>query len=123
MRNIVGQTEQRLRDRFYLHCSDIDLNRGTPLTCHFNENNHTLRDMQCCIVERVFGTTKQDREDREDFWIDKLKTLAPYGLNVERTEKIRKSTKKQFHRQGIHTGNYILSINTTLLLTVSYWSL
>ena len=90
----VGQTEQSLRDRFYLHRSDIDLNRGTPLTCHFNENNHTLRDMRCCIVERVFGTTLQDREDREDFWIDKLKTLARCGLNVERTEKNKKKYQK-----------------------------
>ena len=50
--------------------------------------------MQCCIVERVFGTTKQDKEDREDFWIDKLKTLAPNGLNVDRTEKNKKKYQK-----------------------------
>ena len=46
--------------------------------------------------ERVFGTTKQGRENIEDILKDKLKTMAPYGLNAETTEKIRKSTKKQF---------------------------
>ena len=65
----VGQIDQRLRDRFYLHCSDIGLNRSTPLTCHSNENGRTLGNMQCSIIERVFGTTKQDREYREAFWI------------------------------------------------------
>ena len=94
----VGQTEQRLRDRFYLHRSDIVLNRGTPLTCHFNENNHTIRDLQCSVIERVFGITKQHREDREDFWIEKLKTLVPYGLNVKEQNKIRKFPKKHFFK-------------------------
>ena len=79
-----GQTEQRLRDRFYLHRSAILLNEDKPLTCHFNENSHTIRDKQCHVLERVFGTTKHDRGDTEDFFIKKLKRLVPNGLIVER---------------------------------------
>ena len=74
------------------------------MTCHFNENNHIIRDLQCSVIERVFGTTKLDREDREDFWIEKLKTLVPYGLNVERTEKNKKKFQKKRFLQNINSS-------------------
>ena len=71
----VGQTQNSLRERFYLHRSHIGKNVGTPLTIHFNQSNHTLEDMRC-------NCSLNDRLKRENFWISKLKTMLPHGLNV-----------------------------------------
>ena len=62
------------------------------------EKTHTLREMQCYVIEKVFGKTIQDGEDLEDFWIEKLQTLVPYRLNLERTEKKEIIPKKRFFK-------------------------
>ena len=79
----VGQTQNSLRERFYLHRSHINKNVGTPLTLHFNDSNHTLEDMRCIVIESVNRFSLDERLKRESFWISKLKTIFPYGLNAE----------------------------------------
>ena len=79
----VGQSQNSLRERFYLHRSHIGKNKGTPLTMHFNEHDHSLDDMKCMIIEKVFGESQDQRLRRESFWIAKLKTLIPHGLNTD----------------------------------------
>ena len=78
----VGQTQNSLRERFYLHRSHISKNVGTPLTMHFNQSNHSLEDMRCIVIEEVNNFSLSERLRRENFWISKLKTLLPHGLNV-----------------------------------------
>ena len=53
------------------------------LISHFRaSNNHSLEDYKVFGVEKI---SKSDayRKTREKFWISKLKTLKPHGLNVK----------------------------------------
>ena len=78
----VGETQNSLKTRFYLHRSDIGKNvKGTLLIQHFNTHGHSLEDMKCMAIEKVYGKTKEQRLKRETFWQRKLKTVYPYGLN------------------------------------------
>ena len=79
----VGQTQNSLRERFYLHRSHIGRNVGTPLTLHFNQIDHTIDDMECTVIEKISRPSLNERLKRESFWVSKLKTLIPHGLNVE----------------------------------------
>ena len=81
----IGQTKNKLRTRLYTHRSDININRGnkvTLVTQHFNSHNHTLDDMRCMVIEKVYNQSQEARNRRESFWISKMKTLTPYGLNT-----------------------------------------
>jgi hypothetical protein len=79
----VGETKNTLRDRFYPHRSTIGTNTGTPLTMHFNQADHSLDDMGCMVIEQVSSSTEIGRLKRESFWITKLRTLIPEGLNAD----------------------------------------
>ena len=83
----VGQTENSLRQRFYLHRSDIRANRGTLVTKHFNSPDHTLHDVRCLPIEKVHSNLLSKRLEREWFWMKKLDTITPSGLNVREKPK------------------------------------
>ena len=58
---------------------------------HFNDNEHTFsKHGKFIILEQLqtisstpTETLKLRLKERENFWIKKLKTLTPYGLNQE----------------------------------------
>ena len=57
---------------------------------HFNNNEHTFSKHGKFIIEQLRNiniipteTLKLRLKERENFWIKKLKTLTPYGLNQE----------------------------------------
>lgn len=79
----VGETRNSLRTRFYLHRSDILKNKGTHVTEHFNSRNHSLQDMRCLPFEKVLSNSHEHRSKREKFWIRKLHTEWPNGLNTK----------------------------------------
>ena len=78
----VGETKNTLKQRFYLHRSNINKNTGTLVTKHFNQNSHSLTDLRCIAIEKQHNNNHTQRLAREAFWIKKLQTLHPYGLNV-----------------------------------------
>ena len=78
----VGQTKNCLRTRFYLHRSNINTNTGTHVSTHFNKPGHSLANLKCLAIERVHVGTLKRRLQRETFWISKVKTLFPHGLNA-----------------------------------------
>ena len=78
----VGETKNTLRTRFYLHRSHISKNMGTHVTKHFNSQGHTLQDMKCMPIEQILSDSHAHRHKREQFWICKLKTRHPQGLNT-----------------------------------------
>ena len=77
----VGETKNSLKVRFYQHRSNINKNTGTLVTQHFNSPNHSLANMKCIVLERVHGIDHNSRLKRERFWMEKLQTLFPLGLN------------------------------------------
>eukprot|EP00745_Piridium_sociabile_P022976 TRINITY_DN35811_c0_g1_i2.p1 TRINITY_DN35811_c0_g1~~TRINITY_DN35811_c0_g1_i2.p1 ORF type:complete len:584 (-),score=113.49 TRINITY_DN35811_c0_g1_i2:126-1877(-) len=78
----VGETKNSLKTRFYLHRTHIKQNTGTHVTKHFNNTGHTLQDMRCIPIEIVHTNNLTLRLKRELFWIHKLKTTFPFGLNA-----------------------------------------
>ena len=78
----VGETQNTLKTRFYLHRSHILKNTGTHVTKHFNSKNHTLQDMRCMPIEKLRTNNREHRQRRERFWQHKLKTFFPEGLNT-----------------------------------------
>ena len=78
----VGETQNKLKTRFYLHRSQIKQNAGTLVTKHFNSPGHALENMKAIAIEKVFSECLEARLKRENFWKKKLKTLTPFGLNT-----------------------------------------
>ena len=55
------------------------------LSRSYNKNNFSSNcksdDMKMQIVEKVFPNNEPFRLERERYWIEKLKTKDPHGLN------------------------------------------
>lgn len=75
----VGQTGRRLKDRLNSHRSNIHNNKQTAVAIHFNEPLHNYTHLKIIPIEIV--NESADRINRETFWIQKLKTKYPSGLN------------------------------------------
>jgi len=78
----VGQTTNTLKTRFYGHRAHIKRNAGTLVTNHFNLPGHSLTNMKCIAVEGVYTPGQRALDNREQFWMQKLKTITPDGLNI-----------------------------------------
>ena len=76
----VGQTGRKLVDRIKEHLYYIGKKKEATGS-HFSEGSHSNSDLGVQIIEKVVPNTPQMRLEREDFWIRKLNTKAPIGLN------------------------------------------
>jgi len=81
----VGESSRALRDRTTDHRSNINTNKTTPISLHFNSVNHSYRDLEIIAIEQIsdrFQTNAMTiRKQREEFWQLKLGTKHPAGLN------------------------------------------
>ena len=80
----VGETGQTLTARIVGHRSDI--NTGAVEKCihvvtHLNSAGHSLNDLRVFPIEQMRNSDKQSRRARERFWMSKLRTVYPYGMN------------------------------------------
>ncbi len=76
------------------HCSNwamappsIKAQGPTNVGLHFSQTGHSTNDMQVNLLEFIrldpnSVTTKPWRETREKFWMHKLKSLKPFGINA-----------------------------------------
>ena len=71
----VGATMTSFKTRVYQHRSNINLNKGTWVTKHFNVPGNSLFNVKGKVIEKVYAQSKEVRLRRESFWINKLKTL------------------------------------------------
>lgn len=86
----VGSTCRQFRIRLQEHHSRIRrCLLEAPLTQHCLEKGHEFTDFHCIVLE-VLDTSDSHHKDllrillqRETYWIFKLKSLAPGGLNQE----------------------------------------
>ena len=96
----VGQTKNCLKDRFQQHFLDIkhasNWSRAPPsaiakgptnVGLHFTRRGHNIHDVQINIIELIKLNPSHPkcqtlRDSKEIYWMHKLKTLVPYGINA-----------------------------------------
>ena len=80
----VGETENALHIRLNGHRSDIRHNRAEkPVGAHFNLPEHSIEDLTILVVEKIQFDDTDLRRHRESYWIHKIHSLAPGGLNLD----------------------------------------
>jgi len=84
----VGKTTTTLYIRFNNTRSDIkNYNTATgkslPIAHHFNLPEHTVNDAQLMAIEKIHNHQENIILHRESFWINKLRTYTPHGINVD----------------------------------------
>ena len=85
----MGKSEPEAHKRFNTHRYDVKSPKGLAFDKHFNEPGHDYNHhARFILIEQVRQhqqlTPAENRkilEDREDFWMMKLKTLTPLGHN------------------------------------------
>ena len=83
----VGQTNQQVSKRMNSHRHDIKNyddscpNYSSNVAVHFNTKNHSIDDFSFMPIDVVHDSMK--RLCKETFWIHKLKTLYPDGMNAK----------------------------------------
>jgi len=82
----VGKTTTSLYTRFNNTRSEIKRNakgsKSLPYVAHFNSGDHTVDDITLMPIEQIHNRTDTTILRRESFWIAKLKTRRPSGINA-----------------------------------------
>ena len=84
----VGQTKNRIIDRFKGHLFDIKNNLNTTVARHFGSHsdildpNMTIHILEYIRLPKDLPRSSSLRDNRELVWIHRLNTLIPNGLNI-----------------------------------------
>ena len=84
----VGQTRNRIIDRFQGHIFDIKHNNNTTVARHFHSHNDQIDPKMIIHILEYIRLPKDVprsnslRDNRELVWIHRLNTLIPNGLNI-----------------------------------------
>ena len=54
-----------------------------PIVEHFNSANHSINDISLMGIETIHKKHDSILRKRESFWIAKLHTLQPHGINAD----------------------------------------
>ena len=79
----IGETGQRLGDRFREHLRDVEKNdwdASKPVPRHFNLDNHSKEHMAICGLSLHQGAT-ESRKNLEQRFTFQIGTLNPHGIN------------------------------------------
>ena len=79
--NYVGQTGTTIYERFQNHISSMKRTDNNPIESHYRDKRHSVQNLEIVCLEKIRGNDIHHRKIRESFWIQKLKTIHPYGLN------------------------------------------
>ena len=88
----VGETSKPLKTRLNNHVSDINGYKGTSIAEHFNQLDHNgVEDLQITPILQVPDSDSKTRDmltrrKHESFFIKKLKTMYPLGINEKLEE-------------------------------------
>ena len=77
----VGETGTTIYERFQNHISCIKRVITNPITDHFTGRDHSVGDLEIICLELIRSNDIHLRKIRESFWITKLQTKHPKGLN------------------------------------------
>ena len=75
----VGQTKNKFLTRFNQHRNDIKHKRDTSVSRHFNKHTNL---MKLYVLQLINLDDQKSRDTNEDYWISRLNTLSPLGLNL-----------------------------------------
>ena len=86
LKQYVGETKRGFVVRLKEHLADIRLKRDKPVANHIKSHDCPLTTIKFCIIEvlphdPILPETTILRKKREIFWIYRLRTLIPHGLN------------------------------------------
>ena len=83
----VGETIQALNRRINLHRSDWHTRKfnRAPVAEHFHEIGHSFDNIELCCIEANEQWTDEQRKARETYWIRRLNTVQPHGINKSDT--------------------------------------
>ena len=74
---------RKLLYRWFFGVSSVKTKKLYPVAIHFNNTNHSINDVEIIVIEACTSNdTGTHRKLRESHWIHQLKTLQPYGLNI-----------------------------------------
>uniref|UniRef100_A0A1X7UGQ5 GIY-YIG domain-containing protein n=1 Tax=Amphimedon queenslandica TaxID=400682 RepID=A0A1X7UGQ5_AMPQE len=76
----VGQTTKTLRERIYHHRSSIKTGQRRYISKHFNLEGHKIQHLKVQVIDTNENTETLNKLER--YWIQKLDTMQPRGLNV-----------------------------------------
>lgn len=85
----VGKTKRSQKTRIAEHRSNIrTLDQRNPVAVHFMEARHNIRSLRYIGIEHVKATRSGGHTDnlllrRELYWIHRLSTMSPRGLDQE----------------------------------------
>jgi len=83
----VGETSRKLKDRLNDHKSNISTNKKTAIAIHFHTVPHKLKHLSIIPIEQLTNNNKENRLEKEKYWIKALKTSYPFGLNYYPIDK------------------------------------
>ena len=82
----VDETENALHIRMNGHRSDITTKKlDKPVAVHFNHSDNSHEDLRVIGMEKIedHNNSRKQTKLREWYWIFKLRTLTPEGLNIK----------------------------------------
>jgi len=80
----VGQTGEKLSDRFAKHRYDIKKRPGnSELAEHFHNDHNIETDMGVVVLQQLKDDNPHARIHFEDRWICRLQSLQPKGINLD----------------------------------------
>ena len=82
----IGETKQQLSKRLNGHRSDANFKPDLPLSRHLRSTGHhdSFGKLKVTIIDHNPKWDDESRQERESFWIRKLKTLSPNGINEKK---------------------------------------
>ena len=54
-----------------------------PVAAHWNTTGNTFEDLTIIVIEQLGSSPGEWRNLRESLWIHTLRSMAPWGLNLE----------------------------------------
>ena len=86
----IGKSETKFNIRLNNHRKDVNRQNAPYADQHFKLPNHSFNHHARLTLIEQLDNMKIDKDlailrlkKREDFWIETLKNLHPYGLNAE----------------------------------------
>ena len=84
----VGKTTTTLYTRFtntksYIKKYNTDRRKSLPIAQHFRQPHHTIQNISLSAIEKIHCKRDDVILHRKSYWIVKLKTLSPSGINAD----------------------------------------